>query len=683
MEIDYQLFDEYTLNIIIGVVTAVLGLSYPFFQQIIQQIDAKYSSILIVRKFQTEPVYKWYNRTIITSVLLMFYMPFAPGCLWKTDCFLITHSAQLLALFSSGLSVFFLIRLSQLIYKYNDPRRLLRHIITKKFEDGSFIYSKDVFNQLNDLLKFSIKTGNVDLYLQCNTLYGNASDKFVEDYHLKNPDSKEIVYPAYFYMSINDITQLCFTVEQFHPAVSHPELYLTQLFLNTKTLSVSEPTLRSIWYNVSRFIENKNFSWLLSYWALADGEFNLRFIYGVSKKTDELYNIKLLHHFILAYTLVNEKKEFFKLRSFDSNNYSYHTLCPYTLECIVDQLIWIKKKIKENPIFLSTTYSCASYSFGIRTDEFLYGFLLQFYAYIIIHIKSLLFEFSNDWSVCKRQIGILIEFSTLKPSNMFSELLEPDKLIQVQKSLNLLIQEGQDKKIDLLKKSEVSEKQKKDFSKIVASCISDRINKFPSSESSKEDYKQCFTHISERFPIKKDVFALPKDKVSLYLSYYFSHMQIDMERFLYSILASIRGLASYTVNDFSINDVLSRLNPNNNYSVISFGLSDLPFDFSEPVYLPSISGVPMSIYIFKKEDSPVFLTKDIQENTRTEILQTNNAEIANIDISYKTCLMIPNDFKHIRINVVNPIYLGKKTMSSEIKTLADIFAGKDSSKTDN
>ncbi len=156
-----------------------------------------------------------------------------------------------------------------------------------------------------------------------------------------------------------------------------------------------------------------------------------------------------------------------------------------------------------------------------------------------------------------------------------------------------------------------------------------------------------------------------------------------MERFLYSILASIRGLASYTVNDFSINDVLSRLNPNNNYSVISFGLSNLPFDFSDPVYLPSISGVPMSIYIFKKEDSPVFLTKDIQENTRTEILQTNNAEIANIDISYKTCLMIPNDFKHIRINVVNPIYLGKKTMSSEIKSLADIFAGKDSSKTDN
>lgn len=683
MEIDIQSFTEYSLNILVGVVTAAIGLSYPFFQQIIQQIDTKYGSILIVRKFQTESVFKWYKRTIISSVILLFYMPFAPKCLWQTDCIIFTHSAQLLALMSCAISIIFLIKLSRLIYEYNDPQRLLARIISKKYKDGSFIFNADVFNQFNDILKYSIKTGNVDLYIQCNTLYGMAGNKYVEVFHPEKDDSKEIVYPSYFYMSINDITQLCFNQNQFHPSVSHPEHYVVQLFQNTRQLSVSDRSLSIIWYNVTRIIDSKNFSWLLNYWAMADGQFQSRFCYVVSgnQKHDELCRIKLLHHLILAYTLVSDENEFFKIMNYSGANYSVHSLYPNSLQGIVAHLCWLDNKLKLNPLFLSNCYTIPNFYLGLNTDGYLYGLLLQFYSYLVVHSSSLNFIFSDDWSICRKEIDVLTKISTLKPSLQFSNLLSADKLSDVQQSISKIIEEGKDKKIQLLKESAVKEDTKNTFSANVIECISNRIQKFPCSKADIESFNHHYANVSQHFQLRKDTLSYPKDSLDSYISYHFSLMELDMEHLLYCSLNQEQFLATYSVYDYLVHDLLEKLKPNKNFSIISFGLSDLSNDFSNAVYLPTTHGIPMSIYIFRNEDMPNFLVKDIQHNITTEVLQTNNAEIADINISYKSCLLVPKGFKCVKLNVVNQIYIGIKTESSEIKPLVDLFADKDSGKT--
>lgn len=85
----------------------------------------------------------------------------------------------------------------------------------------------------------------------------------------------------------------------------------------------------------------------------------------------------------------------------------------------------------------------------------------------------------------------------------------------------------------------------------------------------------------------------------------------------------------------------------------------------------------MTIYIFKKEDMPSFLVQDIQNNITTEILQTSNATIAEININYKSCLLLPKNFKHVKINVVNPVFLGIKADNNEIKSLQEIFYNND------
>lgn len=679
MEIDIQSFNEYTLNIVVGFVTAALGLSFPFFQQIIQQIDTKYGSILIVRKFYSEPIYKCYYWSIIISVLLMFYQPFAPNCIVDTDCFPITHSAQILALLSCGFSVFFLIRLSNLINKYNDPILLLSRIITNKYKDGSFIHDVEVFNQFNDILKYSIKTGNVDLYIQCNTLYGNAGNKYVEVFKPKKDDSHEIVYPSYFYMSINDITQLCFNQNQFHPSVSHPELYVVQLFQNSKSLYVSDKSLSFIWYNVTRIIDSKNFAWLLNYWALTNGQFQTRFCYVQpgNLKHDELNRIKILHHLILAYTLINDENEFLKIMNYSGANYSVHSLYPHSLQGIVSHLIWIENKVKTNPIYLSSIYTIPNYHFGINTDSYFYCLLLQFYTYIILHSHSLNFVFSEDWTLCEHELSILTKISTLKPSLQFEKLLPVEKLAPIQEAINKIVENGKDKKKQLLKASAVSEDAKNTFTQNVIGCISDMVKNFPYAETDIETYNHHYANITQHFQLRKDVVSLSKDKLNSSISYHFSLMEMDIERLLYCSLNQEQSIATYNVYDYLVHDLLGKLNPDNKFSVISFGLSNLPYDFSSEVYLPTSHGISMTIYIFKKEDMPSFLVQDIQNNITTEILQTSNATIAEININYKSCLLLPKNFKHVKINVVNPVFLGIKADNNEIKSLPEIFYNND------
>lgn len=197
-------FSEDTMNIVVGVVTAMLGLSLPLFQQVIQQIDLKYDSILLVRRFYGEKTYKYYNRTLIVAFILMLYIPFAPKCTDEvlSNVFVVSESAYLLALFAVIAEVILMFALSNLIRIYNDPQKLYERIVNHSVK-GLDVNDDTHYWQFFDIMKYSIRKGNPELFINCKMTFYNCIDQCQE-----NVGKSQLIYPDIIYRSVDQLIQV-------------------------------------------------------------------------------------------------------------------------------------------------------------------------------------------------------------------------------------------------------------------------------------------------------------------------------------------------------------------------------------------------------------------------------------------------------------------------------------------
>lgn len=169
-------FTNYTFSALIGVFSAIVGMSYPFILQAIGRIDDMYGVTRFVAKFKQEKSYREFNGILLLSVVFAIGDPFvlfASNCLFTIHLLVLTlHTLVLLLL------IMRLILLHNMILVYYDPPKLLKH-----FEGNVEGNLLEIF----DLAIYSAKKENVSLYNACMVHVWN----YLYTYNLNESDDEK------------------------------------------------------------------------------------------------------------------------------------------------------------------------------------------------------------------------------------------------------------------------------------------------------------------------------------------------------------------------------------------------------------------------------------------------------------------------------------------------------------
>lgn len=153
--------DSKTLELTISMVTALLGLSYPLFIDLINKINEKYNSRRISEKFKNEILYKLFNILMIACIVELFTFPAIILYIGNPilNIYLITfHSICVFILCMCMICLY--IR----ILTYLDPTSLLNFI---RNSDES---PRDQFEDIMEILQSaSSDTTNSELYNSCES----------------------------------------------------------------------------------------------------------------------------------------------------------------------------------------------------------------------------------------------------------------------------------------------------------------------------------------------------------------------------------------------------------------------------------------------------------------------------------------------------------------------------------
>lgn len=149
-------FTNYTFSALVGIFSAIVGMSYPFILQAIGRIDDMYGVTRFVERFKQEKAYRRFNGILLLSVLFAVGGPFvlfASNCLFEIHMLVLTLHTIVILLLIMGL-----ISLHQMILVYYDPPKLFKH-----FEGNVEGNLLEIF----DLAMYSAKKDNVSLYNAC------------------------------------------------------------------------------------------------------------------------------------------------------------------------------------------------------------------------------------------------------------------------------------------------------------------------------------------------------------------------------------------------------------------------------------------------------------------------------------------------------------------------------------
>ena len=122
--------DIFSKEIIIPITAAILGIAVPLLIGVIQRIDDKYESTRLIQLFMNERSTKHFLGLLAITIFLLFYQLVAPpnyfdfGVLTKY----IDYSAIILATIFCVLLTFSIFMIFRLIYIYNVPEKLQKHL---------------------------------------------------------------------------------------------------------------------------------------------------------------------------------------------------------------------------------------------------------------------------------------------------------------------------------------------------------------------------------------------------------------------------------------------------------------------------------------------------------------------------------------------------------------------------
>jgi len=254
-----------------AIIAAILGIAFPILTQSIGDIDKKYDSTRLTRRFKNEFKYKFFISVLIVTLILLTYSIFAPPRL--IDFVLlnsaIEQSASFLVVVSTILLVIALFALIFLILDYYDPDKLHGLASNEIIKPNGGNDPENKFKEWIDILLFLLKTDKQDMIRTGYEVLYEYVFKF-----RKNKEFQNIEYPDYFYDSIIAINETLCTKKQKPISINNGNDILNLLYDSYQKTIISDKTQRVLWICLNQQLFYDKDEWILEYWINAHQHFS-------------------------------------------------------------------------------------------------------------------------------------------------------------------------------------------------------------------------------------------------------------------------------------------------------------------------------------------------------------------------------------------------------------------------
>lgn len=674
----------------INVLAALIGLSYPIMLQIITSLDVKYSSVTIMRRFKKEPAFKWFTFSLILMFGLMIYMPFAPEAPADADYF-INHSARIIAIACLGITFLCLILMVWVTLIYFDPIKLQQRVASVP---EKLVKNQDEYEVFLDLLKFSMAVENLQLFINCNSVFGGCvglSRKSAQDFPIDNSVTKKsikqlsVVYPDVIYQTVTEITRLSAKLRSINPYVANPVNFITVLFGGVGVKSViSDMTFHNIWANSVLLAASGNREWILGYWAYAlqsaqytmDLRANNHSLPEVVRECyeQELHRFIEQHYMLGAYLFYKGNiKIVDELIDYRISTNGEQTFIPNTIDKIVHTI----KEIHSIPN--SFFYFQYNYPFfeqrDINENNFIEGWFMKYALYCLLkayfkihsgnatHFQGLFdLDFhdadENDKEIINRLRSVLYDNLVFFESLGFEKL---NLMSVIDKQMAAASDKIQVKINEEIASQNITDTDLEVLEREVQVSLDNSLRTLPTTES--------FANVSRldkifvtSIEITKDILYLFKEQSLADLPSLVSAAFLQYVGKVYATqVSSLPNLQKYNIDSaelidfFKLDDVKKRKKV-----VIGSGIYDIAVA-DEIDY--SIGAVDSAIYIFIDDKFPALLN---QCQLTLECILIKE-EVYMLEFCVRFSLLVPEDVQCLKLQLINSLFDGQKSQYADLK----------------
>lgn len=662
-------------TLVINVMAAMIGLSYPIFLQIITSLDTKYSSIRIASRFRKEPLFIVYS--ILTAVLFfwMVYVPFAPAApAHLSESYFWNHSARIIALIILSLCFISMGWMIRITFIYFTPLQLLQRIAR---ESEDIYQDENRFNIFVDLLKYSIREEDLNLFLEANSIFGGCIGLCRKD-----KDKEVITYPLFIYNCISEITRLSIKVKSINPYVANPVNFIVSIFNEFGTTLISSDSFRNLWVNCVRVCDKGEDDWILGYWAYANQLVSYTMQNRVNdsrieKATNDRYKEEqekfIEQHYLLgAYLMYKGRIELLrKLVRYRISTFDRRSLVPYTLDSIIEMQNRIDGRF-DSPVYLQTNYPFFVQT-GIGENEMIQSWLMKYYLFCIIE-ESISNPTPADkiFTLSEADPGLTqTEFIDSLRNVLFNNLSyfislgykDRDLKNNIDDRLEAIRDQAEQNYRTEINKTDITEKERNEIERKCKDGLQEAIHRFPThTDQNKDDYSKSFeTSVS----VAKENVYLFKNRIlsalpDTIVAYFVKLISLCYLNQLYS------AFKTYNVDYTEINDVLDKLKiDTDRYEIIGSGGIDKNMN---PMIERTVNGHDANIYIFPK-GKVITVSEKIELNVSKQKEAENIRLVFNATVSFRT----PSPFRFLKLRIINGLFDGRKSNASDIESINQIM----------
>lgn len=315
------------IEFLLAFISAILGLSVPLMLQAIERVDDKYHSTRLAERLKREPVIRAYGWTLAIALLSCTYaMFFEFPSPW--DCWLMNHSADLLALLSCVFLIGFFLGTCFIILIYYNPEKLQNKIIgsiTKAKNNPS--KKETALRDFVDLSKTILESSSREPALH---IYDVLESEIGDIIEAADNDGGMII-PKYISYGITSLNENLCQMERRPYSINNGNI-LMKLLISAPT-KMTEDTFSLLWRNLILQLYYNQEDWVYEYWTAAVQAYDLdlhRLFTGLYS-TSEVGN----------YTLQDAEKRLDQRQRF----LEFHVvLCAYILHqkryALLENLFW-------------------------------------------------------------------------------------------------------------------------------------------------------------------------------------------------------------------------------------------------------------------------------------------------------------------------------------------------------
>lgn len=667
------------VNAIIG----MIGIAFPFLLQVVSSFDTKYSNDKIIKLFEEEKVSTAFKYSLYSSLIFVaiWSLNLKPLSCFKNQNesinYFINNSAVILVEINATILVFLFFSYVNKVFIFISPSRLIPYLI-KKYQN----IEKDekYFTIIKELFLNYLKTQQTDL---TNTI---SKFFYLAFKNIRNLSiGKPIIYPNEYYdLVYRAIEELALLKEKRNINIEHKTAGSLWLIGDTSSREISEITYNWIWNNLLLALRFNQDDLILHHWENFHQYFslNLRYIHPNFTTNLDAYQVsnledvekrkkerkKVIEFHLALGALLLYKKRYATLKEI----FEYTQSEPPTYELFPNSIFEILSfYVKFSDPYDREYYQLyMNYSFpnarGMNGEKIVKLWICKYLAILYIRNFTLGNKNTNHLSVDELKKGeIKIWINRLKELEDYLVELFTDKTFLNNFNIDYLSPDFFTKREDLnplkilnnfiviLKKSykfsletaEIDPLKVLKFQTITNSLISNKLeslHKINSYASTLEGELDKWYVNGVKTVVERDFLAVDSEAEYLNLNSILAETIIENLSATFSNTFTIKTTTSYLIKPEEIVFSIQKLNVDNSYIIINFGVDLSRLNISSNLTIVSFEEKRLGsqvLYVLKKTDLPTITTLPLDQ----EIIEKYKLDFINEKLNIYTTNVSLND----------------------------------------